>query len=112
SASCFVVDGTGTTESAQVTIDVSPPPVASASDTSTAAAPGTTITFQATGENGSGGFGGFAWSFGDGTHATGASATHGFGTSANFTVAVTLNDSNGARATASVVVDVSPIHLQ
>jgi hypothetical protein len=108
-ATCFAVDSTGTTSTASVSIVVSPSLAANVASSSSAAAPQTTLTFTATGINGSGGYGGFAWDFGDGGHGTGASVTHGFATVANFTVSVTLNDSNGARASATLVVDVTPI---
>jgi hypothetical protein len=109
-ATCFAVDSTGTTATSAVDLVVSPDPGARATDSTTAAAPGANITFTASGTNGSGGFGGFSWNFGDGTLGAGASVIHTFSTAANYTVTVTLNDSNGVRATAVVSVAVSPIH--
>ncbi|MCZ7436709.1 DUF1593 domain-containing protein [Micromonospora sp. WMMC241] len=57
-------------------------------DASTSTAPGATIT-------------GYAWNFGDGTTATGVSATHTWTTPGSKTVTLTITDSNGNTATTS-----------
>jgi PKD repeat protein len=49
----------------------------------------------------------YAWTFGDGSTATGASATHAYADDGTFTVTVTVTDSYGAASTATRTVTVS-----
>ena len=49
----------------------------------------------------------YAWTFGDGSTATGASATHAYVDNGTFTVTVTVTDSYGAASTATRSVTVS-----
>jgi chitodextrinase len=72
-------------------------------------APGTPLAFSANATNGSGSYSSYAWTFGDGTVASGASVQHGFTAAGTFTVKVLVHDSNGAAATGAVVVTVSPV---
>ena len=49
----------------------------------------------------------FAWQFSDGTAGNGAQLTHQFSSAGDYTVALTVTDSNGATATTSQLVSVS-----
>ncbi|WP_207957741.1 ThuA domain-containing protein [Streptomyces sp. YIM 98790] len=55
----------------------------------------------------------YAWTFGDGSTATGPAATHTYTRAGNYTARVTVTDERGARSSQSVVIDVAaPNDLQ
>jgi PKD repeat protein len=107
-ATCTVTDSFGTQASSPVSVQVAPAPSVSATvnRTSAAAAPGTSLSFTATGSGGSGSYT-FTWSFGDGSSGSGATSIHAYTSPGTYTAAVTLRDSYGGSATASVSVTVA-----
>jgi len=88
------------TTSAAVPISVLPPPVASF----TYACSGLTCTFDASGSHGQ--LVRYAWTFGDGSTATGQTTTHIYGAGGTYAVGLTVWDLNGVASTTvqSVVV--------
>ncbi len=112
-ATCLVTDATGTSASALATVEVSPPLVVRVGANSSAAAPGTTLTFAALAANGSGVYVAFNWSFGDGAFANLSTGTtsHAFAAPGNFTVAVEVTDTHAASAVATTVVHVSDLNV-
>ncbi|SFD72171.1 ThuA domain-containing protein [Streptomyces aidingensis] len=50
----------------------------------------------------------YAWTFGDGSTATGPAATHTYTQAGDYTARVTVTDARGARSSQSVAIDVSP----
>jgi PKD repeat protein len=50
----------------------------------------------------------YVWSFGDGTSGTGQSTTHTYNSSGNYTVALTVTDSNGVALTATTTASIQP----
>lgn len=106
---CVLTDGTGTQVAANVTVIASPLLTVTATTSSPAAAPGSSLTFTAAPVNGSGTYPTITWAFGDGGASTGLVVHHLYATGGDFTVNVTVSDSNGGRATASVHVAVSPL---
>jgi hypothetical protein len=61
----------------------------------------TVVRFTANGTDPEGDAISYAWNFGDGGSATGASVTHVFGAAGSFNVALTLSDGKGAQSTAA-----------
>lgn len=108
---CSVTDGDGfgAVSSATVTVDLDPS-VAAAPSTY-AAAPGYTVSFNATGANGSGVYRYYNWTFGDGGRASGAKVTHEYTAAGDFAANLTLTDSNGVSATAHWTIDIAPLNL-
>jgi chitodextrinase len=107
--SCTGADGAGVRVASTSSVTVTAPLTVGAADSWGAAAPGTVLKFTAQPINGSGTYTSYAWSFGDGTDASGASVTHGFLSAGTFDVKVKVVDSNGISATATVGVTVSPV---
>jgi chitodextrinase len=86
---------------------VNEPPVASAGPDRPALV-GAVIAFDASGSSDPDGtLESFAWDFGDGGAAVGATATHAFAAAGRYTVRLTVKDNRDAEATASLVVTVS-----
>jgi DNA/RNA endonuclease G (NUC1)/PKD repeat protein len=82
-------------------------PVAALSGPSTGVE-GASLTFDASGSTDPDGDAlTYAWTFGDGSTATGPSATHAYADDGTFTVSVTVTDSYGAASTATRTVTVS-----
>jgi subtilase family serine protease len=108
-ATLVVSDGTYA-QSKSVAITVNP--VVSAAITmpvtNVGVLPGTSITFQGSGATTHSGatIASYGWNFGDGSNATGATATHAFADNAsdNRTVTLTVTDSTGAYGTATIQV--------
>jgi PKD repeat protein len=100
---------TGSTGSAQRTLLVNDLPSASftlAPNPSTAGAPVALNAGASTDPDGS--IASYAWSFGDGSTASGATASHVYGAPGTYTVTLTVTDSAGLGATATQTVTVNP----
>jgi hypothetical protein len=110
-ASCAVTDFTGTEVGSSVGITISPLPDLGLTVSSSYAAPGTVLTFHGHPSNGSGNASALAWTFGDGSVASGTNSTHAFSTAGHFDVRVRTVDSNGVPAFANDTVVVSPISV-
>jgi chitodextrinase len=106
---CSGTDEAGVHVAASSSLTVSPPLLVQAAVTAAAAAPGTSLTFSAVASNGSGTYPAFAWTFGDGTVASGDSTPHEYASAGTFTARVKVTDSNGLSATGSVAVTVASI---
>jgi PKD repeat protein len=97
----------GTAPPASVaTVNVDSPPTAAFTPTPSAFAPGTTVSFDASGSSPAAGgtITDYAWSFGDGSptlHTSTTGVTHPFNTPGIYTVTLTTTDELGASATTS-----------
>ncbi|MCI4331070.1 MAG: PKD domain-containing protein [Thermoplasmata archaeon] len=92
-AECSATDATSTVAGGSVPLNISPSLSIAASANSYRAAPGTPLSFRAVATNGSGGFNGFRWSFGDVAGSfPGANVAHAFASSANFSVVAYAKD--------------------
>jgi hypothetical protein len=110
-ATCVVTDGAGAQVAAPDAVHVSSDPTVAANASSPAAAPGTDLSFVGDALNGSGDFASYAWSFGDGSTATTATADHAYAAAGNYTAVFRAVDSNGVAAVRDVGVLVSPISV-
>ena len=103
-----VSDGQATV-SRTVTVTVTQAPVNGAPTVVASADPagGTaplTVAFSATGQDPEGDALTYAWSFGDGGTAEGATATHTFAAAGTYSVTVTVKDAKGATGSAALTV--------
>src|SRR5437879_1797069 len=87
---------------------ISPNPSVAASVNHNLAAPGTTLTFDASSSGGDGSYS-YAWSFGDTSSGTGAPTTHAYSQAGSYQATVTLTDGNGGTASDSTSVTISDI---
>jgi len=114
-AKLTVTTSSGSSSTATVSVIATEPAVASTPPTavissSSAAGPAPlSVSFDATGSSASGSatITGYSWSFGDGTSATGASATHSFTSAGTYSTVLTVTDSNGLTSSASTPVVVT-----
>jgi PKD repeat protein len=113
-AKVTVSDGEATdTESVVVTVSPAPvnqaPTVVASADPAGGTAP-LTVAFSATGQDAEGDALTYAWSFGDGGSAEGATAAHTFAEAGTYAVTVTVKDAKGSTGSAAltVVVDAAP----
>ena len=108
SATCLVVDATGTPASAAVSINVSLPLSVSVSVDHLEAAPGTALAFAAVAANGSGTYATYAWSFSGAADAgpTGPSADHAFAVAGRPTANVSVTDTNGETAIGGITLTI------
>ena len=111
-ATCSATDASGATLASSLALNVSPALGASVHASFAGAAPGSAIPFLALPTAGSGSYVAYEWSFGDGQGAAGASVAHAFLAPANYTIALTVNDSNGASANATARVSIAPISIE
>jgi PKD domain len=106
---CQVSDDVGSVLAPSFALVVSPPLTTTANASWSAAAPGTALTFTANPVNGSGTYSAYDWTFGPGVTSAGRQVAHAFTTLGEQTVDLSVSDSNGATASTSVVVDISPL---
>ena len=67
------------------------------------------VNFNGTGSNDpDGSIASYAWTFGDGTQATGITASHTYSTAGSYTAKLTVTDNRGATAFATVGITVNP----
>lgn len=108
-ATCAVSDAANGAQAPSFSLAASPALQAGVNASSTSAAPGTSLAFTADPVNGSGSYTLFSWTFPGGATASGRSVDHPFLGSGDERVSVLITDSNGAKAEAYSVVDVSPV---
>jgi PKD repeat protein len=112
-ATLTVTDDQGATDVKGITIVVSPrvsnqPPVAVASATPTTGVAPLAVTFSSAGSTDSdGSIASFAWSFGDGTSATGPTAARTYSTAGVYRATLTVTDDKGATHAATVTITVT-----
>jgi len=104
---CEVTDGTGASLAPAFPLVVSPTLSTAARSSSSAAAPGTALTFSAAPANGSGTYSQYSWTFPGGATATGRTVTHAFSQPGSEVAQLLVTDSNGATAESTVAVSVS-----
>ena len=88
---------------------VNQPPVARATATPTSGTAPLAVAFDgSTSSDSDGSIAGYAWTFGDGGSATGATATHTYSTAASYTARLTVTDNQGATGTTTIPITVNP----
>jgi len=106
-----VTDTDGATAIASVTITVEEPnqvPAAMAKATPASGEAPLTVNFDGTGSSDSDGeISSYAWSFGQGGEASGASASHVYTEAGEYTAVLTVTDDDGATATDSITITAS-----
>ena len=108
-ATLSVTDDNGATSTAEVTVSVAEndPPTADATANRTAVDPDEAVSFDGSGSSDSdGSITSYEWAFGDGTTATGPTATHDFTGLGFYTVDLTVTDEDGASTTDSIDVEI------
>jgi hypothetical protein len=90
--------------SASITLDTTKPTV-NAGQNQTAPT-GSTVAFDADGSQDNTGISTYTWSFGDGSNATGRTATHTYSTTGNYTAMLTVQDLAGNTASSSLTITV------
>ncbi len=102
-----VTDNAGAVDVDTVAVEVNLPPTANAG-ADRFADPGEVISFSAAGSTDSDGtIATYAWNFGNGAQATGASVTHAYATGGAYTVTLTVTDDDGAQATDTAVANIT-----
>lgn len=97
------------TKPVTVTAPAGPANVAPTASFTTPTPAGLAVTFDGTGSVDSDGtIAGYAWDFGDGGTATGATASHTYATGGTYTVSLTVTDDKGATGTSTAPVTVAP----
>ncbi|MHC1765372.1 MAG: PKD domain-containing protein [Verrucomicrobiia bacterium] len=111
-ATLTVTDSSGLTGTASVTVTVLAPNNAPAAVISTAAVQGNApfaVSFDASGSSDPDGDAlSFQWNFGDGTSASGPTATHTYQTAGNYVAKLTVTDARGASSSDTVSITVLP----
>jgi len=108
-ATVTVVDESGNTDTASVSVTVEDQtaPTADVVANATSVETGEVVAFDGSGSTDNVGVTSYEWAFGDGTTATGEQVTHSFSAEGSYTVTLTVTDGAGNSDTASVTVDVS-----
>lgn len=104
-----ITDNSGSTNTTSHTVSVSDrPPIAAFSSSTLTPVTGQTVTFDATASNDPDGtLARYAWNFGDGATATGATPSHSFSTGGSDTVTLTVTDDSGNSATTTRTLQVT-----
>src|SRR5436309_7180336 len=107
-ATLTVTDSRGMRGSDTATVQVANrPPVANAGPDQTGAV-GSPVTFNGAGSSDpDGAITAYAWTFGDGASASGASVTHSYAAGGTYTATLTVTDNRGAQGTDSALVTVT-----
>jgi PKD repeat protein len=111
-ATLTVTDNSGGTGSAQVVVTVvaNVAPVAVAAAAPVPAVVGQAITFGSAGSSDPDGtIVGFAWTFGDGTAATGATSSHSYAAPGSYLATLTVTDDDGATGVTNVGITVNDV---
>jgi PKD repeat protein len=106
-ATLEIIDSGGGNVTGNVTVDVIAGVVAHASSNVTSTDVGLPIGFVGSASSGSGPYGPYAWSFGDGTTASTPSAAHTFAAAGTYQVTLNVTDSLGFVGSASLTVVVN-----
>jgi PKD repeat protein len=114
SGTLVVTDNAGFTASSTVSVTIQPPnlpPVAVIAASATTASAPAVLSFNGAGSyDPDGTVAAYAWTFGDGTQATGPSVTKTYGTPGSYTVQLTVTDNRGLTAsrTLPIVITADP----
>ena len=79
------------------------PPQASFTESASSVLTGTLINFDASGSTSGASITSYSWDFGDGNTSTGVSTSYAYSIAGNYTVTLTIMDSNGKTASANAV---------
>jgi len=94
-----------------VTAPAAPPTSPGITLSATSVTPGTTVTVSAVSSDPEGGALAYAWDFGDGATASGATASHVYTTEGHFSIRATVTDPQGLSSTATATVNVAWMSL-
>ncbi|MFC7314168.1 PKD domain-containing protein [Salinirubellus salinus] len=97
--------GSQAVASSPVTVDITAP-VASSTTDPNPAEEGTAISFDASGSTDNNEIASYQWDFGDGTTATGQTATHTYADAGSYTARLTVTDAAGQTAAESITVSI------
>lgn len=106
-----VTDGAGGSHNSTVHVVVDPPLSATAGASVISTDVGKPVIFTAHASNGSLQFTSFSWVFGDGNTSVSQNPSHAFGTVGTFVVRLSVRDTLGATATASLAITVNPFPI-
>jgi Tol biopolymer transport system component/PKD repeat protein len=96
-----------------ITFNVLEPPVASFTSSPTSPEEGETVTFDASGSSDPDGtIVGYAWNFGDGSTATGETASHAYSSAGTYTVEFAVTDNDGLVDIATKTITVTPHEIE
>ena len=101
--------GSVTSAGALLTVTDAVPVIASVSATPNPAAPGQSIAFSVEASDPDADALTYAWTFGDGTTATGSSVSHSYSSAGTFAAMVVVNDSFGGTVTSNLTVIVNAV---
>jgi len=94
-------NGATTSTTQQITLVFVAPPVASFTESVSTVPTGTIISFDASGSTSGGTITSYSWDFGDSSSGTGVTTNHSYAVAGNYTVTLTITDSNGKTASST-----------